>query len=140
MADEMTVTTPTEETTGVPGMLEPTQDSIYDTDGNVLENPDMSLGHVEYEQRVKVHHEAVPAQEEKFEWHVLPGTEKLHPGGLRQKVITQKATPAREAWDEYESIRVYHPYTEEELAEINKPSLEDRVTAVEEAVLEMMLV
>lgn len=102
---------------------------VYDETGQLLTSaPDLKKGWLENTQRLVKHH---PAQEEKSRVEVMPGTT-----GLRHLVIDQ---PARDAWDEYEDVQVYHPYTPEELAERNKPTLEQRVEATETALLEVML-
>ena len=45
----------------------------------------------------------------------MPGTVTADcPEGLRQEITT----PAQEAWDEYEEVQRYVPYTDAELAEI----------------------
>ena len=102
---------------------------VYDEAGQLLASvPDLKKGWLENTQRLVKHH---PAQEEKSRVEVMPGTTSL-----RHLVIDQ---PARDAWDEYEDVQVYHPYTPEELAERNKPTLEQRVEAAETALLEVML-
>ncbi len=102
---------------------------VYDESGQLLTAaPDLTKGWLENTQHLVQHH---LAQKEKSHMEVMPGTT-----GLRHLVIDQ---PARDAWDEYEDAQIYHPYTAEELAERNRPTLERRVTAAEDALLEMML-
>ena len=102
---------------------------IYDEAGQLLTAaPDLTKGRLEHTQRLVQHH---PAQEEKSHVEVMPGTD-----GLRHLVIDQ---PAQDAWDEYEDAQIYHPYTPEELAERNKPTVEQRLDAAETALLELML-
>ena len=86
---------------------------IYDADLlHELQNPDLTRGKLETAQRVTVHHEAVPAS---VRYEVMPGTVTADcPEGLRQEITT----PAQEAWDEYEEVQRYVPYTDAELAEI----------------------
>ena len=92
---------------------------IYDLNGNLLAaDPDLALGWVEHQQRLVAHHEAV---EEQSHLEIMPGTD-----GLRHKVVD---APARAAWDEWETVGVYHPYTPEELAHRAAPSLEQQVEA-----------
>ncbi len=102
---------------------------IYDESGQLLTAvPDLAQGWLENTQRLVQHH---PAQEEKSHLEVMPGTTRL-----RHLVVDQ---PARDAWDEYETVQVYHPYTSGELAERNKPTMEQQVNALSDAVLELML-
>lgn len=112
---------------------------IYDEAWNELTEPDLSLGRLEPARRLVAHHEAVPGRPAEYGWQVLEGTEDLHPGGLRQQVETRPAVPAQEAWDEYEDCQVYRPYTAAELAELDRPGLEERMAAVEGAMLELLL-
>lgn len=86
---------------------------IYDaTLEHELQNPDMTLGRLETAKRVTVHHEAVPAS---VRYEVMTRTVTADfPDGLRQEITT----PAQDAWDEYEEVHRYVPYTDAELADI----------------------
>lgn len=86
---------------------------IYDaTLEHELQNPDTTLGKLETAKRVTVHHEAVPASVRR---EVMADTITADcPNGLRQEITT----PAQDAWDEYEEVQRYVPYTDAELAEI----------------------
>ncbi len=108
---------------------------IYDESGQLLTAaPDPAKGWLSTEQRVSVHHPEQPAVQEKSHVEVMPGTDDL-----RCRVVDVPYQPARPAWDEYETVQVYHPFTPEELAEKAKPTLEERVTAAEDALMELML-
>lgn len=100
--------------------------TIYDESGRVMEAPDLSAGWVEQKRRLVASHQATEAV---THLEVMPGTD-----GLRRLVVD---TPARDAWDEYETYGVYHPYTEEELASMNAPTAEQRLDAAEAAILEL---
>lgn len=86
---------------------------IYDaTLEHELQNPDMTLGKLETAKLVTVHHEAVPAS---VRYEVMTGTVTADfPDGLRKEITT----PAQDAWDEYEEVQRYVPYTDAELADI----------------------
>lgn len=86
---------------------------IYDaTLEHELQNPDMTLGKLETAKRVTVHHEAVPAS---VRYEVMARTVTADfQDGLRQEITT----PAQDAWDEYEEVHRYVPYTDAELADI----------------------
>lgn len=86
---------------------------IYDaTLEHELQNPDMTLGKLETAKRATVHHEAVPAS---VRYEVMTGTVTADfPDGLRQEITTL----AQDAWDEYEEVQRYVPYTDAELADI----------------------
>ena len=93
---------------------------------NELTAPDLELGRLEPARRLVAHHEAEDAV-----WHyeTMPCAEHADcPKDLRQIVID---TPARAAWDEYEDVQRYVPYTEEELAEreADKAAAEEKAAA-----------
>lgn len=77
-----------------------------------ITNPDLTLGYLVNDRLFIAHHEATP--EIKMQGHVEPFTNEF---GLpdENSVIDVEYSPARDAWDEYENIQVYIPYTEEEL-------------------------
>lgn len=108
---------------------------IYDEQGRLMkEDPDLTKGFLETTARLVEHHPMIPAKEEVTHIEILPGTV-----GMRYVHVDAPAEPEQPAWDEYENVMVYHPYTEEQLAEMQKPTLEQRVTAAEGALLELML-
>ena len=57
------------------------------------------------------------------------------------KVVDVPGVPAREAWEERVPIQIYHPYTQVQLDEIkaekNRPTQEQRLQRVEEAMSRM---
>lgn len=88
-----------------------------------LQNPDLTRGKLESARRVTVHHEAVPASVRR---EVMADTITADcPNGLRQEIIT----PARDAWDEYEDVQRYVPYTAAELAEIAEKAEAEKAAA-----------
>lgn len=111
---------------------------VYDINGKLLSDYDLSLGKLVPSARVE-RHEAVAQVEEISHWE-----EKHHPNGgiSRRKIVEQEAIPGKDAWDEEIQIYIYTPYTPEELeaieAEKKKPTTEQRLTELEEA-LQMIL-
>lgn len=81
----------------------------------VLENPDLEKGYLQYD---KIIVKTIPAQEEVQEqWHY----EYKHydnGGSSRRKVVDVPYQPAKPESYEYEDIQVYIPYTEKEYAEV----------------------
>lgn len=69
---------------------------------------DLTKGYLEDAQIVSKHHAATPR---KFHLEVMQHDSI---SGLRHEV---EDAPAQPAWDEYEAVKRYVPYTEEELAE-----------------------
>lgn len=114
---------------------------IFDINNIELTNPDLSRGYLKEDRIFVKHHEAVEPVEE--QWHYEVIAEYPNGGKDIQKVIDVVGVEAKDAWDEYEDIQRYIEYTEDELKEIednnNKPSLEDRIKAVESVILELIL-
>lgn len=98
---------------------------------------DLTLGKLAKDKLFVKHHDAVPevvAQtvEEKISSYLAAGKIVEEHNGVKYLVVAQypnggkdiaeifptQAVPAKEAYDEYEDIYVYIPYTEEELAAI----------------------
>lgn len=106
---------------------------IYNESMELIENPDLSLGYLKNSTRT-VHHEAIEGVEE--QWHYETIAEYSNGGKDIQKVIDIPGVQAQEAWDEEIPIRIYVPYTQEELdrmeEERDKPTMEDRLAALEE--------
>lgn len=89
---------------------------IYDEITNEeLTSPDLSEGYLYTSRRVIGH------TEESYEIMEGTVTEKC-PGGLRRLIPAQNI---------YEDCQFYHAYTDAEIAERNKPTLDDRITMVE---------
>lgn len=97
---------------------------IYNSDlTEILTDPDLTLGRLEPAKRLVAHHDAVPYQ---VQYEVMPGTITDDcPDGLRQEIIT----PAQDAYDEYEDVQRYVPYTEAELAEIAEKAKAEKAAA-----------
>ena len=105
---------------------------ILDLNGMELENPDLSMGYLTEEEILIAHHEAVEAVPE--QWHYETIAEYPNGGKDVAKVIDAPGVEAQDAWDEYETIQRYVPYTEEELAAMeearNKPTPQDDIDAM----------
>ena len=105
---------------------------ILDLNGMELENPDLSLGYLTEEEILISHHEAVEAVAE--QWHYETIAEYPNGGKDVKKVVDVPGVEARDAWDEYETVQRYIPYTDEELAAMeearNKPTQQDDVDAM----------
>ena len=114
---------------------------ILDENNVEITSPDLSLGHLVEEEVFVSHHPAV--EEVPEQWHYE--TIKEYPGGGRDvvKVVDVPGVEAKDAWDEYETIKRYVPHTEEELAALeearNRPTLEDRVGTLETTTDDMIL-
>ena len=101
---------------------------ILDINGNEITNPDLSLGRLEEEKLFVAHHEAVEEVPEAGHYKVI--AEYPETGGKDVEwVVDVPAVEAQEAWDEYEDILRYIPFTEEELEALNKPTQLDVIEA-----------
>lgn len=110
----------------------------------ILTEVDYELGHLEPDKIVVAHHDAVPATPEvtvkeiadkivadggavteiRGKWYEIL---QKYDFGMDVKLIEPiPAVPAKEAYDEYENIYVFVPYTKEELAEINREKIRAR--------------
>lgn len=75
---------------------------------------DYEKGYLKYDKLFMAHHDAVEAQEAVYKDREV--IEKN--GGISiYKDLVTPAVEAREAYDQYEDIQVYKPYSEEELTE-----------------------
>ena len=107
---------------------------IYNEQMERIENPDLSLGYLKDDIRI-VRHEAVEGIDEQGHYEV---TAEYENGGKDvQWVVDVPGVEAAEAWEEEIPIRIYVPYTQEELdavtAQKNQPTLEERIAALEAA-------
>lgn len=112
----------------------------------VLEIYDLELGYLKYDKILKEHHEAVSEMpaitvEAKVAEITASGGKVEEIGGKQYKVVEEfpnggktveeiketPSIPAKDAYDEYEDIKVYIPYTAEQLAERKQQKYEDRV-------------
>lgn len=114
---------------------------ILDENNVEIASPDLSLGHLVEEEVFVAHHPAV--EEVREQWHYETVYEYLNGGKDVVRVIDVPGVEAKDAWDEYETIKRYVPYTEEELAALeearNKPTLESRVETLETTTDDMIL-
>lgn len=105
---------------------------ILDENNVEIPSPDLSRGRLVEEKLFVAHHPAVEAAAE--QWHYE--TTAVYPNGGKDvaKVVDVPGVEAKDAWDEYETVQRYIPYTDEELAAMeearNKPTQQDDVDAM----------
>ena len=108
---------------------------IFDENNIEIQNPDYEKGYLKEDSLFIMHHEAIEAVEEQGHWETIAE----YPNGGKDVawVVDVAGVKAEEAWDEYETIFRYIPYTPEQLAEIeaekNKPTDAERIAELEEA-------
>ena len=86
---------------------------------------DLEKGYLVNDKLFVAHHERVLPQN--AEWHYEVVKEYPNGGKVVEKVIDKPAVMPMDAYDEYEDIQVYVPYTEKELAEIEIFDLKDKL-------------
>lgn len=79
-----------------------------------IDNPDLNIGKLIEDKRLVKHYEAVEATKEVS--HVEVVKEYENGGKEYRRVIDIPARYAREAYDEYEDINIFVPFTEKEQA------------------------
>lgn len=89
---------------------------ILDEQGNELETYDNTKGYLVNDKVLIAHHEAVDAVEEQGHFETI--AEYPNGGKDVEWVVDKPGVEAAEAWDEYEDIYRYIPYTAAELAKI----------------------
>lgn len=85
-----------------------------DKDGNVLKSVDYEKGYTNAGKLLVKHHDAVEYKEARYENVKVYENDKGDE--LYEWRMIEPAVNAQDAWDEYEDVIVYTPYTEEELA------------------------
>lgn len=110
---------------------------ILDENNVELQSPDLSKGRLVEERLFISHHPAVEAVAE--QWHYETAAVYENGGRDVKKVIDIPGVEARDAWDEYETVQRYIPYTDEELEERNRQTLESRVEVLETTTDDMIL-
>lgn len=79
----------------------------------ILNDYDLNFGYLKTDRIFIRHHEAI--EEVQMQSHFETIAEYPNGGKDVREVIDVPYSPAQEAWDEYEDIKVYIPFTEEEL-------------------------
>ena len=86
---------------------------IFDNNGIEIESPDLEKGYLKNDSLFIMHHEEIKGVEEVGHYEVVAEYEN---GGQDVEWIVEiPGVEAKEAWDEYEDILRYIPYTEIEL-------------------------
>ena len=101
---------------------------ILDENNVEIQSPDLSIGRLVEEKLFVAHHDAMEAVQE--QWHYE--TTAVYPNGGKDvaKVVDVPGVEAKDAWDEYETVQRYIPYTDEELEAMNAPSPQDDMDAM----------
>lgn len=94
-----------------------------------LANYDLEKGYLKSDKLFVKHHDAVPVVNEVGHYETI----KEYPNGGRDVawVVDVERVEAKAAYDEYEDIKVYVPYTEKELAEREISTLKAKLAATD---------
>lgn len=87
---------------------------IFDISGKEIESPDLEKGYLKNDSLFIMHHDAIEETEEVGHFETIAE----YPNGGKDVdwVVDTPGVEGREAWDEYEEILRYIPYTEAELS------------------------
>lgn len=109
---------------------------IFDELDNLLETFDETKGYLKNDSLFIRHHEAVEAVEEQGHWETLAE----YPNGGKDVdwVIDVPAVEAKEAWDEYEDILRFVPFSVEELAERRVADLKGKLFDTDYKILKIV--
>ena len=86
---------------------------IFDENGIEIESPDLEKGYLKNDSLFIMHHEEIKGVEEVGHYEVV--AEYENGGQDVEWIVDIPGVDAKEAWDEYEDILRYIPYTEIEL-------------------------
>ena len=106
-----------------------------DQDGREIVAPDLEAGHLVPERILVAHHDAIEAVEEVSHYEVIAEYE----GGGKdvQRVVDIPGITARDAWDEYEDVYRYVPYTAAERAKMRIEVLKAQLAETDYAVIKI---
>lgn len=119
---------------------------IIDSNGNLIETPDLTKGYLKPETQT-IHHDAVAGVEEVSHYETI--AEYPNGGKDVRKVVDVPGVAAQDAYDEEVEVQRYIRYTTEELAAQEKarkeaeekaqlPTAEERLAALEAAMLDLL--
>lgn len=109
---------------------------IYDENNNMLETVDKSKGYLKQDSLFLCHHEAVTAVPSQGHYETV--REYTNGGKEVTWVVDTPGVDAREAWDEYEDILRFVPYTAVELAQQRIAELKENLKNTDYLVLKVV--
>lgn len=109
---------------------------IFDEKNNLLEKVDESKGYLKRDSLFLCRHEAVEAIPTQGHYETV----KEYPNGGKEVawVVDVPGEAARDAWDEYEEILRFVPYTPVELAQRRIVELKDKLQSTDYMVLKVV--
>ena len=94
---------------------------IYDLNDNIIDSPDLAKGQLKTDRRLVRHHEAIREIKEIGHYEVV--AEYPNGGKDVEWCVDVPGVAARDAWDEYEDILRFVPFTEAETVAIRMDEL-----------------
>lgn len=109
---------------------------IFDELDNLLETFDETKGYLKNDSLFIRHHEAVEAVEEQGHWETIAE----YPNGGKDVdwIVDVPAVAAKEAWDEYEDILRFVPFSAKELAERRVAELKGKLFDTDYKILKIV--
>lgn len=109
---------------------------IFDKNGVEIESPNLKDGYLKDERLFIARHEATPAVQEKGHYETI----NEYPNGGKdvEWVVDVQAIEAKEAYDEYEDILRYVPYSLSERNEMRIQELKDNLARTDYNILKVV--
>lgn len=109
---------------------------ILDQNNNTVLEVDNTKGYLKSERMLVKHHDAVEAVKARGHYEVV----KEYPNGGKEVawIVDVPGVAASEAWDEYEDILRFIPYTDLELAQIRIVELKEQLQKTDYMILKVV--
>mgnify|MGYP003313394110 CR=1 FL=1 len=109
---------------------------IFDENDKEMQEYDPALGYVQEDRLLIKHHEAIEVVQEQGHYEVI--AEYENGGKDVEWIVDVPAVEAKEAYDEYEDILRYTPFTAKELAEHRIAELKGKLSATDYNILKVV--
>lgn len=109
---------------------------IFNQKNEEIQTYDETLGYLVNDRILVKHHEAVEAVEEQGHYEVIA----VYPNGGKdvEWIVDEEKVEAKEAYDEYEDILRYVPFTQEELNNIRISDLKQQLAYTDYTILKIV--
>lgn len=109
---------------------------IFDINDIEIDIPDLTKGRLEPDRRFMQHHNAIEAVEEQGHYETIA----VYPNGGEdvEWVVDVPGVEAKDAWDEYEDIYRYIPFTTRELCEIRIVELKMKLSETDYHIIKVV--
>ena len=109
---------------------------IFDELNNLMESYDETKGYLKKDSLFVCHHEAIEAVKEHGHWETI--AEYPNGGKDVEWIIDVPGVEAKEAWDEYEDVLRFVPFSAKELAEIRISELKQKLSDTDYNIIKVM--